>query len=79
MDSYFFSRFKEYNFLSVLYKKIIREDTSYFHFENPNWITSIGGWEGCLAVIADSDGFFGIKEIDQHLAWPIRKAIGIDV
>ena len=32
MDSYFFSRFKEYNFLSVLYKKIIREDTSYFLF-----------------------------------------------
>jgi len=34
MDSYFFSRFKEYNFLSVLYKKIIREDTSYFFSVN---------------------------------------------
>ena len=46
MDSYFFSRFKEYNFLSVLYKKIIREDTSYFHFENfenPDRITTVRG------------------------------------
>jgi hypothetical protein len=29
--------------LFVLYKKIIREDTSYFHFENPDRITTVRG------------------------------------